>query len=59
MNEPRVAIFIERRGDGGLRIYSEDVPGLILSSKNLDGLGMDIIIALRVLRPDLFEDVPA
>jgi len=27
----KVVVIFERRGDGGLRVYSDDVPGFVLS----------------------------
>lgn len=55
MSERRISVFIQGRPDGGLRIYSPDVPGLILSHSNAELAGADIGPALRELRPDLFE----
>ncbi|MDK8874395.1 hypothetical protein [Paracoccus sp. SSJ] len=40
--EFKVSVIFEQREDGGLRVYSDDVPGLILSSANIDGLLDDV-----------------
>lgn len=40
--EFRVEVIFERREDGGLRVYSPEVPGLVLSSDNLGGLLEDV-----------------
>ena len=45
-SEFKVSVILERREDGGLRAYSDDVPGLILSSKNIDGLLSDVPVVL-------------
>lgn len=42
----RVEVKLERRDDGGLRAYSDDVPGLVLSSDDLPGLLRDVPVVL-------------
>lgn len=39
----------ERRDDGGLRAWSDDVPGLILSHTDIDGVLEDVVTALGVM----------
>ena len=41
--ECTVTLRISVREDGGLRVRSEDLPGLILSSKDRDALWADLI----------------
>lgn len=45
----KVAVTFERRPDGGLRVYSDDVPGLMLSGSNADAVVADVIPALETL----------
>lgn len=51
----RVSIHFESRPDGGLRIWSDDCPGLVLSHPEPERVGADLVPALRILRPELFE----
>lgn len=44
-----VNICLERRPDGGLRVWSPSVPGLILSGPEPDKVMLDILPALAVL----------
>lgn len=46
---PRIQITLERREDGGLRVYSNDLPGLVLSGPDADQVGSDIWPAIREL----------
>lgn len=46
-----VNICLERRPDGGLRVWSPTVPGLILSGPDPDKVIGDILPVLAVLRP--------
>lgn len=46
----RVSIVLEDRPDGGLRVYSDDVSGLVLSGADPDEVMSDILPAIRVLR---------
>jgi hypothetical protein len=43
----KVVVVFERRSDGGLRIYSDDVPGFVLSSANADAAFADVQPALE------------
>lgn len=44
-----VRIIIQRRIDGGLRVYSDDVPGLVLSGSDPTKVMADVWPALMVL----------
>lgn len=44
----KVVVIFERREDGGLRAYCDEVPGLVLSSKDAEGLIADVPEALSV-----------
>ncbi len=43
----RVSVIFEKRSDGGLRIYSDDVPGFILSSLDEKEVLEDVTPALE------------
>jgi hypothetical protein len=43
-------VFLSERADGGLRVWSDDEPGLILSGANADAVSGDIWRAIKVLR---------
>lgn len=45
----KVRVTFERRSDGGLRAYSDDVPGLMLSGPNPEAVFEDVIPALEKL----------
>ena len=45
----KVTVCFEQRPDGGLRAWSEDVPGLVLSHTNIDGVLADVTEALKVI----------
>jgi hypothetical protein len=45
----KVTVCFEARPDGGLRAYSDDVPGLVLSSMDVDGVLQDVTEALRII----------
>jgi len=51
MSNTSIRIFVnfERRDDGGLRAWSDDVPGLILSHTDIDGVLEDVVTALGVM----------
>jgi hypothetical protein len=44
-----IKVIIEPRDDGGICVYSDDLPGLVLSGKNRIGILADIEPAVRVL----------
>jgi hypothetical protein len=45
----RVSVVFEKRPDGGLRVYSPDVPGFRLSHRDSSLVTSDIIPALEVI----------
>ena len=45
----KIIVCFEARPDGGLRAYSNDVPGLVLSSPDIDGVLEDVTEALKVI----------
>lgn len=52
MNTPdkwKITVILERRGDGGLRVCSDDLPGLILSGADPQKVAADIPTAIQVL----------
>ncbi len=46
----QVTIILHRRGDGGLRVYSDDVPGLILSGPDPAKVMLDVWPALVAIQ---------
>src|SRR5580704_15139118 len=44
-----VTVTLEDRGDGGLRVYSDDLPGLILSGSNRESVADKIAPAIQAL----------
>jgi hypothetical protein len=51
----KVTVCFEPRDDGGLRVWSDDVPGLVLSHTNVDGVLEDVPEALRVILSHQFN----
>lgn len=45
----KVIVQFAKREDGGIRAWSDDVPGLVLSSNNIEGLLDDIRSAIEVI----------
>ena len=45
----KVTVTFERRSDGGLRAWSDDIPGLVLSHTDVDGVLSDIAPAIEVI----------
>ena len=45
----KITVCFEPRPDGGLRAWSDDVPGLLLSHTDMDGVLKDVTEALRVI----------
>lgn len=45
----KVTVCFEQRHDGGLRAWSDDVPGLVLSNHDVDGVLADVPTALGVI----------
>ena len=48
----KVVVCFERRTDGGLRAWSDDVPGLVLSHRDADGVLADVLVVLREILAD-------
>lgn len=44
-----IGVTIEDREDGGIRVYSDDLPGLLLSGKNRVSVLADIEPAARAI----------
>jgi hypothetical protein len=51
----KVTVCFEARPDGGLRVYSDDVPGLVLSSMDVDGVLEDVTEALKYILSERFN----
>ncbi|MCA6121254.1 hypothetical protein J6500_04945 [Bradyrhizobium sp. WSM 1704] len=51
----KVTVCFESRPDGGLRAWSDDVPGLVLSHTNIDGVLEDVTEALSVILSHQFN----
>jgi hypothetical protein len=51
----KVVVSFERRGDGGLRAYSDDVPGFVLSHSDPSAVLADIQPALETILSHMFE----
>ncbi|WP_129396420.1 hypothetical protein [Methylovirgula ligni] len=45
----KIVVKFERREDGGLRAYSDDVPGFVLSNKNPELVLADIVPTLEFM----------
>lgn len=43
----RIVVVFEKRADGGLRVYSDDVPGFVLSHPNVEAVQADVVPALE------------
>jgi hypothetical protein len=48
----KIVVCFERRDDGGLRAWSDDVPGLVLSHKDADGVLADVLVGIREILSD-------
>ena len=46
----KITVYIADREDGGIRVWSDDLPGLILSGKNRVGVLADIGPAVKAIR---------
>ena len=47
----KIPVTFERRDDGGLRVYSADLPGLVLSHSDARAVLADVEPALAVMLP--------
>ena len=45
----KIQVVFERREDGGMRVYSDDVPGFVLSGANCAAVFDDIVPALKFI----------
>lgn len=45
----KITVCFESRPDGGLRVFSDEVPGLVLSHTNIDGVLEDVTEAIKVI----------
>jgi len=45
----KITIVLEDREDGGLRVWSDDLPGLVLSGRDRLKVGSDIVPAVDAL----------
>lgn len=56
MTEARISVTLnlEKREDGGLRVYSDELPGLILSHSDPGLVLIDVGVALKALLLDRF-----
>ena len=51
----QIAVFFEKREDGGLRVYSDDVPGFVLSNIDCNAVFADIVPALETILSSRFH----
>ena len=51
----KVVVTFERRADGGLRAYSDDVPGFVLSHSDQSAVLADVQPALETILSDMFH----
>ena len=45
----KIKVFLEERPDGGLRAWSDDVPGFVLSHRDADSVIGDVPVALAAI----------
>lgn len=45
----KITVTFESRPDGGLRVWSEDVPGLVLSHPDINGVLADVPQAIKTI----------
>jgi hypothetical protein len=48
----KVTVTFERREDGGLRVWSADLPGLVLSHRDIDAILADVVEAIGAIVSD-------
>jgi hypothetical protein len=51
----KIVVAFERRADGGLRAYSDDVPGFVLSHDDATAVLKDVKPALEGILSHMFE----
>lgn len=44
----KIAVTFEQRDDGGLRVYSDELPGFILSSSDTEAVLKDVGPVLKI-----------
>jgi len=54
-NLVKIGVTLEPREDGGVRAYSNDVPGFVLSHSDADGVLADVKPALEIMLSALFN----
>ena len=54
-NLVKIVVSLEPREDGGLRAYSDDVPGFVLSHSDADGVLADVKPTLEIILSALFN----
>lgn len=47
--ELKITVHVQQRRDGGLRVWSDDVPGLVLSHRDPERVWADIAPALQTI----------
>lgn len=52
-----VEVSTQRREDGGLRMWSEEMPGLILSGEDHDAVVADASLAIAALMSDIGYEI--
>lgn len=51
----KIAVHFESREDGGLRAYSDDVPGFVLSNANCAAVLEGVVPVLGAILSDMFN----
>lgn len=51
----KVSVYFDKREDGGLRAYSHDVPGFVLSYADCDETLASVVPVLEALLTDMFH----
>ncbi len=53
----KITIHLQRRPDGGLRVWSDDMPGLVLSHRDPERVLEDIIPAVETIVSEMMGQV--
>ena len=51
----KIVVTFQRREDGGLRAFSDDVPGFVLSHSDPQAVLNDVVPALEVILSGMFD----
>ena len=51
----KIVVVFAKRHDGGLRVFSDDVPGFLLSHIDVDAVMADVPIALSVIMSEMYD----